>query len=1038
MKPLRVLLAVSLFVSLTPATAVAGEAQRPLLRTYATAPSASPGAPQALDGAARTMPRGGSRFDRQAQWALPAVPGELIVGTEKQADPAKLARVLRAAGYSVVSQLPGRRGLLVSVPEPSKRQVAAELSQIAGVDFVEPNNTVRMSSLPSDARLSQQWGVSRVGAPEAWAVSTGEGVTIAIIDSGVLSTHADLAGRVDVVDDYDFVNDDADATDDNGHGTMIAGIAAASAGNRAYGAGVAPSATVLPLKVLDSTGAGQDVDLAAAIDYAVAHDADVINMSLGSWGFDSLISQAVADAIAAGVTVVAANGNDAVGNAQFPAWQAGVISVGASNRADRLASFSNWGPQCDLLAPGVGIMSTSLDGATGWADGTSDAAPFVAGAAALLKSVNPTSTPLEIAAALRRSAVDLYEPGWDERSGSGRLVVDPTEDVALPGGDEFEGDDTSATASLMTQGRQYDHALSPAGDVDWMSFDATAGLSYDVRTFELWGGSGGAADTLLELFDASGALLASNDNAVPPDLSSALVFDCVTSGRYYVKVSDPLAHGGGYGVSVSTVGSDEAESGVSDDEWANAQSIEVNRTYRRSYEPLDIDNVTFWVQAGKTYEILTDDRGKVDSTGWLFRVSGGTRALVVQDVGSITDPSPSPLENGTDPLDGNTGVRFMYTAPQTQKMLLTLQSSNNAYGGDYAVGVYESDARPKATRLAGADRYSTAAAIASRAFPGYTGVSHVIVACGEDRAQADAIAAAPLAGTLRAPILLTKATSVPPATASTIKAIAAANGGAVKVVVIGGTGSVPSGVFSALDALNGSGSIERIAGADRYAVSAAIARRVAAELGARGEVPPAVIVAAGDNAMAFYDALAISPSAYASTIPIVLVKRTSVPSVVSKCLTECFADREKIVVNGWWFLSNEVARAVGYSHRVSNAMDGFYPNWPHYANSGADRLRMAECVDIFTLRSHWRGSENVGLASKLPDALTGSVLLGEKSGGLLYSSTTALHDLTFSYAVNIYGFDYLTRDEWVLGGTASVPSVAVSDFNAAMNFLYWP
>jgi hypothetical protein len=1023
-RTLRSILCALLVLSLVPAQAFAVRAPGGTHAAERRAPAAETSRP--------------GHPSHRADWRAPRVAGEIVVGVRAGARATDIVRELRATGFSAKRTLYRGAAIVVSVPEERVgAQTAAKLAALPGVAFAEPNSILRLAAAPNDARYVRQWGLDKIGAPAAWASATGKGVVIAVLDSGIDATHVEFAGRVDTTNDYDFVNNDANAADDNGHGTMVAGIAAAARGNRAYGAGVAPSSTILPVKIAGADGTISNVALAQGIDWAVAHGADVINLSIAGSTGSALVQASIARALAAKVTVVAAAGNMAWGDAQFPAWVAGVISVGASNRNDALAPFSNWGNQIDVVAPGVSIMSSSNDGAAGWADGTSEASPFVAGAAALLLERHPGATPLEVAAAIRRSAHDLGAPGWDARFGSGRLVLNPGATTALTGGDEWEGDDTRATARLVALDRQYDHALSPAGDVDWIAFDALAGINYSVETFELWGAG---ADTTLGLYDGAGTLLASNDNQTPADPSSKVVWACPATGRYYAAIRDKSGAGGGYGVAVRTdSGIDPAELGGGDDTISSAKKVTVGNYYHRTFYPVpDADYVSFDVVAGKTYEMVTWDLeapDKVDSRGWLYTPNAtGGWTNVVRDV----DPAnlgKDPLENSTDNFDNNSGVRIVRTASRSETWVLRIENTPGLTGSHYALGVFPVEGRPPVERVWGSDRFSTSVAIARRTFPAYTGVTDVIVACGEDRAVGDAIAAAPLAGVWRAPILLTRASVLPSTVKSAVAQMAAANGGRVNVHVVGGTGSVYPALVTQLDAANGTGTIERINGTDRYALSAAIATRVSTELAKRGEKAPAVLVGAGDNSAAFYDALAVSSAGYASTVPIVLVRKDLVPLSVSRCLSTTFPGQKRYVVNGTAYVGSAVYSAVKASGRASTALNHWTAG---YAGTGTNRYRMGESIDYFTLRQHWRATENLGMASKIPDALTGSALLGENASGFVYASTLEMPLLTWEYAINIYGFDYAARKGWVLGGAGSVPETAKQDLGSAIGYMYWP
>lgn len=264
-----------------------------------------------------------------------------------------------------------------------------------------------------------QYAIDIHGMREAWETATGDGVTIAIIDTGIDLDHPDLKDHI--VRGYDFVNDDRQPDDENGHGTHVAGSAAAIGGNGIGVIGMAPQAKIMPLKVLAGDGTGNSEDIAEAIRWAIDNGADVINLSLG--GTSDLLgriynkldpsNEAIQEAVDAGVVVVAASGNDSTFlkayNAETP-----VVIVNASNELGRHAIFSNFGDPRALSASGARILSTAPtyptdiwpEGSSSgyeYLDGTSMASPHVAGIAALL--VEQGATVQEIWAAFADTAV---------------------------------------------------------------------------------------------------------------------------------------------------------------------------------------------------------------------------------------------------------------------------------------------------------------------------------------------------------------------------------------------------------------------------------------------------------------------------------------------------------------------------------------------------------------------------------------------------------------------------------------------------------
>ncbi len=261
------------------------------------------------------------------------------------------------------------------------------------VESIEPNYIYRASVAPNDPEYSKQWHLHNINAEQAWENNRGAGATVAIIDTGV-SRVADLE-KTEFVAGYDFVNNRVAADDDNGHGTHVAGTVAQST-NNGYGvAGVAYESKIMPLKVLSASGGGTITDIAESIKFAADNGADVINMSLGGGGESSLMKEAINYAYSKGVVVIAAAGNENQNSASYPARYNHVLGVAAFDAKGEKAEFSNFGAGVDIAAPGGGhgskIWQETIDPDGGPAQitglqGTSMAAPHVAGVAALIKS----------------------------------------------------------------------------------------------------------------------------------------------------------------------------------------------------------------------------------------------------------------------------------------------------------------------------------------------------------------------------------------------------------------------------------------------------------------------------------------------------------------------------------------------------------------------------------------------------------------------------------------------------------------------------
>jgi subtilisin family serine protease len=287
----------------------------------------------------------------------------------------------------------------------------------------EPNILFHSSRTPNDPRYSSLYAMPKINAPTAWDDTIGaSSVVVAVLDSGMDLSHPDLSPNISVnsgeiagngidddgngfIDDrrgYDFVNNDANPTDDHLHGTHCAGTIGARGNNSEGVVGINWQVGLLPVKVLDNNGDGFLSDVAAGIEYAADRGAAVINLSLGSESYSQTLQNAVSYAATQGVLIVAAAGNDGTNNDVVPIYPASltsnaIMAVAATNSSDGLASFSNFGAiSVDVGAPGVGIVSTVPINSYGTLSGTSMAAPLVAGLAALVKSANTSLTAAQI------------------------------------------------------------------------------------------------------------------------------------------------------------------------------------------------------------------------------------------------------------------------------------------------------------------------------------------------------------------------------------------------------------------------------------------------------------------------------------------------------------------------------------------------------------------------------------------------------------------------------------------------------------------
>lgn len=316
-------------------------------------------------------------------------------------------------------------------PEAARTRIA-ELSARADVTAAEID--VPMRPLATDTHRAQQWGLTRLSADEVWASADACGQIIAVVDSGVDGNHPDLQGVL--LRGVDLVRTGTDGRyDPSGHGTHVAGIAAAATGNGRGIAGLAIGARLLPISVEDAHGFMSAGRVAQGVLWAVDNGASVINLSLGGDVEARVLEVALAEAVRRGVVVVAAAGNaNKSGNPRiWPGASPHTIAVAAVNADDTHADFSSTGDWVDLAAPGEAILSTTLTGLGHYRyeSGTSMAVPLVSATAAILQARDPSLTPAEIRRLLVDTAEDLGAPGWDEEFGHG--LVDPVAALARVG-----------------------------------------------------------------------------------------------------------------------------------------------------------------------------------------------------------------------------------------------------------------------------------------------------------------------------------------------------------------------------------------------------------------------------------------------------------------------------------------------------------------------------------------------------------------------------------------------------------------------------
>lgn len=329
-------------------------------------------------------------------------------------------------------------------PGESPNEAYERLQLSSGIAEVSFEWEYSETASPDDPWYLYQWHLRAIGVEDAWNLGTGSGVTVAVLDSGVSTGGSDLLCHsfVHPYNAFTGSTDLSEVADDTGHGTHVTGTIAQCTNNGVGAAGVAPDASIMPIKVLEA-GTGTSLEVANGILWAVDQGADVVNLSLGRacsepWPAcsDLAVDSAVEYANDAGVLIVAASGNEGAPWVSSPANHPLALAIGATTTVDTIASYSNRGSAIDLVAPGGntgdldgdllpdGIYQEAFDGSI-WGiterRGTSSATPHVSGTAALLLSINGSLTVEDVKAILSSTAVDLGPSGWDSTFGAGRL-----------------------------------------------------------------------------------------------------------------------------------------------------------------------------------------------------------------------------------------------------------------------------------------------------------------------------------------------------------------------------------------------------------------------------------------------------------------------------------------------------------------------------------------------------------------------------------------------------------------------------------------
>ena len=382
------------------------------------------------------------------QWAK----GHILVKPSADASDSTFSAALDHAGAKSKGKLRAMNVHVVSVPEHAEQAMVEALSHNPNIEYAELDALVSHdATIANDTYFNNAWHLQTMNAPQAWDQSLGDGIVVAVLDTGVDPDHPDLAGQL--VPGWNVYGNNADSSDVYGHGTRVAGVIAALSNNGTGVTSLAWNAKVMPVRISQDNGWAYISTIANGITWAADNGADVANISY--YISDSSTARNAANYMRSkGGVVVSSAGND--GASLSAADTDAIITVGATDSGDNKTSWSNYGSSIDVTAPGAGIWTTSNGGGYGGASGTSFSSPATAAVVALVMAANPSLTPAQVDSIITGSSVDLGSPGRDDYFGHGR--VDAAAAVAAAAGTgpapepQPEPDTLAPTVNLTSPG----------------------------------------------------------------------------------------------------------------------------------------------------------------------------------------------------------------------------------------------------------------------------------------------------------------------------------------------------------------------------------------------------------------------------------------------------------------------------------------------------------------------------------------------------------------------------------------------------------
>ncbi len=540
----------------------------------------------------------------------------------------------------------------------SNKDIMSLISDYENLDFVEfaePNYVYTINKIPNDPQFGSQWGLNQendcdIDAPKAWDIETGSSdVVVAVVDTGVDYNHEDLKDNIfrdsngDVIG-YNFVGNNDNPMDDHNHGTHCAGIIGAVGNNNVGISGVCWDISIMPVKVLSSSGSGSASGVADGICYAADNGADVISMSLGGSQNSQTINNAINHAISKGVVLVAAAGNDNTQSKSYPAGNEDVIAVAATNRNDDKASFSNYGDWVDVAAPGVSILSTLIDNDYGSYSGTSMACPHVAGLIGLILSKKPSLSVDEVRTILRSTTDELNS---NKPIGTGRINAYKALKSFLnldysPKSHDFGDmykDESDSTSFEVWNNATEEMNYSLSESCDWLSVSPKSGSS-----------SNSEKDTITVDIDTSGLDYGSYNcivNIESNDQNGVFNVSVNVVSHPPDKPTDPKPSDGVSGVSVDPTFL-SVDVSDPDDDLLSVSFFDAGDDSEIGF----VDDV----ESGETVTVEWDGLDYNTSYSWYVVVNDSVFETV-SDVFGFTTNSP-PVFSNMFPMDGSLDVSF--------------------------------------------------------------------------------------------------------------------------------------------------------------------------------------------------------------------------------------------------------------------------------------------------------------------------------------------------------------------------------------------